>query len=95
MLITPAFAADKKVVEVVNRTGQAVSTLTITFTGTGGNLTVTDVKAPTCPAQPAPAVNIQGGNTAVIQWSTNCVQNNATVSFIAETTAWSFRLWRR
>jgi hypothetical protein len=85
MLITPAFAADKKVVEVVNRTGQDVSTLTITFTGTGGDLTVTNVAAKTCPAQPAPAVNIQGGNTAVIQWPTNCVQNGATVSFIAET----------
>ena len=85
VLITPAFAADKKVVEVVNRTGQDVSTLTITFTGTGGDLTVTNVAATTCPAQPAPAVNIKEGNTAVIQWTNNCVQKNATVSFIAET----------
>jgi hypothetical protein len=82
LLITPAFAQARKVVEVVNSTRQAVSTLTITFTGTGvSDFKVTDVKATTCSAQPAPTVNIQV-LTVIIQWPNNCVEPNATVSFI-------------
>lgn len=90
-----ALAADKKVVEVTNNTGVAVQTLIITFTGTGGDLKITNVRVnplnpPECPGG-VPLVNVQA-NTATIRWTGtdpkatfNCVANGAVVSFVAET----------
>jgi|SRR6266446_2131285 len=67
-------AADKIVVCVQNTTGLSASDLHVTFTGTGGNLYVDpfSVVALFCPTPAVPS-NGSVGNTAVIDWGTNCV----------------------
>lgn len=80
-----AFAA--KVVCVKNTTGVWASDLHVTFSGTGGNVTVPpgSVIAFGCPVPAVPS-NGQITNTATIDWGVPCVPPGATVCFLAVTT---------
>jgi len=80
-------AVDSVIVSVQNNTGVFVSDLHVTFTGTGGNITVPPVTvfAFGCPV---PAVPSNGAvtNTAVIDWGVACVAPGSWVHFNAQTT---------
>ena len=76
-------AQDAVVVTVTNGTGAAAGRLVVSFTGSGGALTVAPltVFAPTCPA----ASVVSGGGIVTIDWGANCVVAGASVSFLATT----------
>lgn len=87
VLPNAAKSADTIIVTVQNTTGLIASDLHVTFTGTGGNITVppATVAAPGCPP---PAVPSNGAvtNTAVIDWGVPCIMPGAVVTFLATTT---------
>jgi hypothetical protein len=91
-------AADQIFVTVVNTTGVAAADLHVTFTGTGGNITVPPltVIALGCPVPAVPS-NGMVTNTAVIDWGAACVPPGAAVTFLARTTngplAFSSGVW--
>lgn len=86
-LCVAARAADERIVSVCNTTGLFASDLHITFTGTGGNVTVppATVKAGFCPVPVVPS-NGAVTNTVVIDWGGPCVPPGAWVTFVVRTT---------
>ncbi len=81
------FGEDVKIVAVTNTTGLAAADLHVTFTGTGGNISVVpeSVTAGACPIPTVPS-NGMVTNTAVIDWGAACVPAGGAVVFVASTT---------
>lgn len=85
-LATSILAFDEKVITVCNTTGLTVSDLHVTFSGTGGNVSVApaSVFAGACPVPLVPS-NGAVTNTVVIDWGVPCIPPGACVTFTVRT----------
>jgi len=80
----PATATDIRAVIVTNKAGAAASDLHVTFSGTGGSVSVVAGSVAAPAGCPAPTIG-GSGNTVEFAWGMACVSAGATVTFRAET----------